>query len=69
MNVTEEAYGEMTRRIVECADRHCRGRVLSLLEGGYDLEGTRGERRLNIWGLSHDMSEHGHNRTQQSRPA
>jgi acetoin utilization deacetylase AcuC-like enzyme len=39
MRVTEEAYGEMTRRIVEAAERHCDGRVLSLLEGGYDPEG------------------------------
>ena len=39
MNVTEEAYGELTRRIVESAERHCDGRVFSLLEGGYDLEG------------------------------
>jgi acetoin utilization deacetylase AcuC-like enzyme len=39
MTVTEQAYGEITRRIVECADRWCNGRVLSLLEGGYDLEG------------------------------
>ncbi len=39
MNVTEQAYGEITRRIVECAERHCDGRVFSLLEGGYDLEG------------------------------
>jgi acetoin utilization deacetylase AcuC-like enzyme len=39
MNVTEQAYGELTRRIVECAERHCEGRVLSLLEGGYDMEG------------------------------
>jgi acetoin utilization deacetylase AcuC-like enzyme len=39
MNVTEQAYGELTRRIVECAARHCDGRVLSVLEGGYDLEG------------------------------
>jgi acetoin utilization deacetylase AcuC-like enzyme len=39
MNVTEHAYGELTRRIVECADRSCGGRVLSLLEGGYDMEG------------------------------
>jgi len=39
MNVTEQAYGEITRRIVECADRHCDGRILSLLEGGYDREG------------------------------
>lgn len=38
MNVTEHAYGELTRRVVEAADRHSGGRVLSLLEGGYDLE-------------------------------
>jgi acetoin utilization deacetylase AcuC-like enzyme len=39
MKVTEGAYGELTRRIVEAAERSCEGRVLSLLEGGYDLEG------------------------------
>jgi acetoin utilization deacetylase AcuC-like enzyme len=39
MHVTEQAYGEITRRIVEAADRLCNGRVLSLLEGGYDMEG------------------------------
>ena len=39
MDVTEKAFGEITRRIVECAERHCDGRVLSLLEGGYDMEG------------------------------
>lgn len=39
MNVTEQGYGELTARIVEAAERHCGGRVFSLLEGGYDLEG------------------------------
>lgn len=39
MRVTEGAYGEITRRIIEAAGRHCDGRVLSLLEGGYDMEG------------------------------
>ena len=39
MRVTEQAYGEITRRIVEAATRHSGGRVLSLLEGGYDMEG------------------------------
>jgi acetoin utilization deacetylase AcuC-like enzyme len=39
MEVTEQAYGEITRRILECAERWCDGRVLSLLEGGYDMEG------------------------------
>src|SRR5262249_31359267 len=39
MRVTEHAYGEITRRIVELAQKHSGGRVLSLLEGGYDMEG------------------------------
>jgi len=39
MRVTERGYGELTRRIVEAAERHAHGRVLSLLEGGYDMEG------------------------------
>jgi acetoin utilization deacetylase AcuC-like enzyme len=38
MRVSEQAYGEITRRIVEAAERHAGGRVLSLLEGGYDME-------------------------------
>ena len=39
MKVTERAFAEMTRRVTEVADEFCDGRVLSLLEGGYDLEG------------------------------
>jgi acetoin utilization deacetylase AcuC-like enzyme len=39
MHMTEQAYGEITRRIVERANQWCGGRVFSLLEGGYDLEG------------------------------
>jgi acetoin utilization deacetylase AcuC-like enzyme len=39
MRVSEEAYGEITRRVVEAAERWCEGRVLSLLEGGYDASG------------------------------
>src|ERR1700682_823473 len=39
MRVTERAYGEITRRVVELANKHSNGRVLSLLEGGYDMEG------------------------------
>ena len=29
----------MTRRVIEAAQRDAQGRVLSLLEGGYDMEG------------------------------
>jgi acetoin utilization deacetylase AcuC-like enzyme len=36
-NVTSAFFGEMTHLLVACAERHCRGRILSMLEGGYDL--------------------------------
>lgn len=39
MGVTEQAFGEMSRRMIEAAERHTGGRLLSLLEGGYDAEG------------------------------
>jgi acetoin utilization deacetylase AcuC-like enzyme len=39
MRVTEQGYREITQRIVEAAERWCGGRVFSLLEGGYDMEG------------------------------
>lgn len=39
MRVTEQGYREITQRMTEAAQRWCNGRVFSLLEGGYDLEG------------------------------
>jgi len=53
MNVTERAYGEITRRIVECAGRWCEGRVLSLLEGGYDMEGLAASVAEHVSALNH----------------
>lgn len=54
MNVTEQGYGEVTRRIVECADRWCEGRVFSLLEGGYDMEGLAASVARHVDALNHD---------------
>ncbi len=39
LNFNEEDFGWATRRIMEIADRTAQGRVVSVLEGGYDLEG------------------------------
>jgi acetoin utilization deacetylase AcuC-like enzyme len=38
MQVTEAGFGEMTRRVQGWARVHCQGRVLSCLEGGYNLD-------------------------------
>jgi len=37
MQLTEAAFGQMTRAVVEMASEHCQGRLVSVLEGGYDL--------------------------------
>ena len=39
LQLTEQDFGWVTRRLMEVADRFAGGRVVSLLEGGYDLEG------------------------------
>lgn len=56
MNVSEKAYGEITARIVEAADRHSQGRVLSLLEGGYDLEGLAASTAEHVNALNQDRA-------------
>lgn len=38
IELSTQCYGWMTERVMEVADHHCGGRVLSLLEGGYSLE-------------------------------
>ena len=35
--VTEKSFAHMTRRVCELADAHCEGRIVSVLEGGYNL--------------------------------
>jgi acetoin utilization deacetylase AcuC-like enzyme len=38
LRLTERDFGEVTKRLLDIADRRCKGRVVSVLEGGYDLE-------------------------------
>ena len=39
INLAEADYAWVTQKLMEIADRHAGGRVVSVLEGGYDLEG------------------------------
>ena len=39
MKMTAEGYAELTRIVKGIAEEHCGGRLVSMLEGGYDLEG------------------------------
>jgi acetoin utilization deacetylase AcuC-like enzyme len=36
LDLTEKSFAYMTRRVCELADRYCGGRIVSVLEGGYD---------------------------------
>ena len=38
LNLVEADYGVITRRVMELADKVCGGRIVSLLEGGYDVD-------------------------------
>jgi acetoin utilization deacetylase AcuC-like enzyme len=42
MRVSHAGFGAMARRLREVADRHAGGRIVAVLEGGYDLDGLAG---------------------------
>ncbi len=37
--LTDEDFADLTRIVCDVADRHAKGRVVSVMEGGYDLRG------------------------------
>jgi acetoin utilization deacetylase AcuC-like enzyme len=39
LNLSEPDYAWVTQKLMEIADRHASGRIVSVLEGGYDLQG------------------------------
>jgi acetoin utilization deacetylase AcuC-like enzyme len=39
LNLTERDFVWATRELMRIADKRCKGRIVSVLEGGYDLEG------------------------------
>jgi acetoin utilization deacetylase AcuC-like enzyme len=38
-DITDAAYVTMTKIVMKIAEKHCDGRVVSMLEGGYNLQG------------------------------
>jgi acetoin utilization deacetylase AcuC-like enzyme len=39
LNLTSADFSWITHQLVAIADKHCDGRIISVLEGGYDLQG------------------------------
>jgi acetoin utilization deacetylase AcuC-like enzyme len=38
IQLTEESYGRMTQLVMEIAEKYCGGRIISVLEGGYNVQ-------------------------------
>jgi acetoin utilization deacetylase AcuC-like enzyme len=41
-------YDWMTRRVMDMADHYCQGRVVSVLEGGYELDALAASVRTHV---------------------
>ena len=43
-----EDFGWITDRLIELADRHCGGKLVSIMEGGYDLDALAASAALHV---------------------
>jgi len=50
--LTDRDFGDLTRAVMEIADRHAGGRVVSMLEGGYTLSGLASASAAHVEALS-----------------
>ena len=48
MNLVDEDFAWVTSRLCDLADAHCSGRVVSALEGGYDLDALGRAARAHV---------------------
>jgi acetoin utilization deacetylase AcuC-like enzyme len=53
LRVREADFAWLTEELCALADRHCGGKVVSLLEGGYDLEALASSVAVHVRGLMH----------------
>jgi acetoin utilization deacetylase AcuC-like enzyme len=51
LRVETADYAWLTEQLVAVADRHCGGRVVSVLEGGYDLTSLAAAASVHVRGL------------------
>ena len=53
LNLVEADYSWVTKKLMEIADESAQGRVVSLLEGGYDLQGLSRSVAAHVTALMH----------------
>jgi acetoin utilization deacetylase AcuC-like enzyme len=51
LQLTEEDFAWITLQLMEAAEIHCSGRVVSVLEGGYDLQGLASSVGIHVQAL------------------
>jgi acetoin utilization deacetylase AcuC-like enzyme len=51
LQLTEEDFAWVTLKLMEAAEIHCGGRVVSVLEGGYDLQGLSASAGIHVQAL------------------
>ena len=53
LNLTEQDFAWATLKLMELADQYCGGRIVSMLEGGYDLKGLAASCGIHLQALMH----------------
>ena len=59
LEFTDEDYGWVTEQLIEVADRHCRGRIVTVLEGGYNLQALGSASAAHVTALMTASSDGG----------
>jgi acetoin utilization deacetylase AcuC-like enzyme len=48
LNLTEDDFTWITQKLCDLAEKHCQGRVVSCLEGGYNLDALAASTRAHV---------------------
>ena len=51
LQLVEDDFGWVTRKLMEVADASAQGRIVSMLEGGYDLQGLANSAAAHVTAL------------------
>jgi acetoin utilization deacetylase AcuC-like enzyme len=57
LQLSEEDFAWITLQLMEAAEIHCGGRVVSVLEGGYDLQGLAASVGIHVQALMHGNAD------------
>jgi acetoin utilization deacetylase AcuC-like enzyme len=48
LKLTTEDYYKITKRIIDTSKKFCNGKIVSILEGGYDLEALKDSAKRHV---------------------